>query len=51
MKKSKTLRIAIITESNQGSASIILPKIYNYCKEEIVGIIHCKSIIKNKKNH
>ena len=51
MKKSKTLRIAIITESNQGSASIILPKIYNHCKEEIVGIIHCKSIIKNKKNH
>jgi methionyl-tRNA formyltransferase len=50
MHKNKSIRIAIITESNKGSASIIIPEICKYIKDDIVGVIHCKSIPKKKKN-
>lgn len=51
MKKKKSIRIAIITESLEGSASIIFPKLCTQIKENLVGVIHVKSIPKNKKNH
>ena len=35
----KEIRIAIITESKEGSASIIIPEIHKFLKNNIVGVI------------
>lgn len=47
----KEIRIAIITESKEGSASIIIPEIHKFLKNNIVGVIYCESVAKKNNNH
>ena len=48
---NKEIRVAIVTESKEGSASIIIPEIYKFCKENIIGLIYCESLPQKSKNH
>ena len=51
MQKNQSIRIAIITESDEGSASIIIPELCKHIKANIVGVIRSKSVPINKKNY
>ena len=48
---SKEIKVAIITESKEGSASIIIPEIHKFCKENIVGVLYCEGLPKKSKKH
>ena len=50
MSENKNVRIAFISESKEGSASVIIPDICKDYKNEIVGIIYCERAIKKNKN-
>ena len=49
MKEPKNIRIAFISESKEGSASVIIPEICKDYKSEIVGVIYCEKAKDNKK--
>ena len=49
MLENKNVRIAFISESQEGSASVIIPEICKDYKNEIVGVIYCERAIKKNE--